>query len=100
MSDEPQDRCEAMLWVEREAVRGVIERFDPSLLQDDRAPGWAVIAATAWTQSVWSYDYDVADYLRRVQGNAELKHAICAAAFMGVRGFEIVRMVMEADAGK
>ncbi len=93
----PPDGPDAPVWLEKEVLRQIITKYDATLIEQDRAPAWAVIVAGVFFASSWMVDSDLTplQIFDRVRADLQLKQALLAGFRMGALSFDLMRMILD-----
>lgn len=89
------DESPGIVWVEKEVVRSILVGYDPEIVQQDRAPLWAVVTADAYccTASFMLTDRTPESLLNQVKDDETLKQAVVTGFRMGAAAVDIIDMI-------
>jgi hypothetical protein len=96
MADEPLG-ADSPVWLEKEVIRAIIVKYDEALIENDRAPAWLTVAASAYYGTAWLNltPLTAAQFFDRVRADQKLKEALVSGYRFGASSAELVAMVQD-----
>lgn len=88
----------ALVFEHREVIRQILTKYDATLLDQDRAPVWAILTAGAFYATAWMGlhgDLTPPEIFDRVRNSSELKSVLLVAYRCGSTSLELMDLIMK-----
>ncbi len=101
--EEIWDRISTLIWVEKPAIAALLEGYEAATFVNGRSPAWQYGIAASFAYStiyVQALQLEFGSVFDSVASDSDLQNAVTAAVRCGAKGFEVLVMINEWQAGE